>query len=369
MSREGLVERNGMRKSATAILLAIALLLLWWGRLPVHAKTRAEPPSAEALLLDGLLSCAEEIRLDGCALPVSELGALYARVLQGHPELFFVAGRLSFRSAPAGEGSERTVAAVYPAYKMVGEELAAARSLYLQTVTLILSEMEAGVGARPLSEAEIVLYLHDLLADRYDYDTRAEGEANADAYSFFRDGVGICQAYALAFLALARGAGLEADFVASEAMDHAWNHVRVDGVWYHVDVTRDDPLLPDASAAGEVNHARLLRSDTGMDALGYSGYRCAAGHACTDTRFESDGRAALEAFHTPLVPLGGQWLATDAEGAPVLAAVGADGVTLAPPGDANGDGAVTPADLLLLYPSSPHRQWLRERIVGRISAF
>ena len=34
---------------------------------------------------------------------------------------------------------------------------------------------------------------------------------------------------------------IESDLVLSDALNHAWNKVYIDGVAYHVDVTWDDP--------------------------------------------------------------------------------------------------------------------------------
>ena len=347
-----------IRKSA-ALLLLLSLLLHSAGGLSVHAV-----PTVEGTLSEGLLACAETIDLSACGVTVEELCAAYTRLLHGTPELFHVAPRLSFTTRE--EEGERWVVEVYPVYTLTGTDLTAARSFYRHTLTAILSEMEETFGGRTPAEAEIVLYLHDVLADRYAYDTRPASAStpDANAYTLFRDGVGICQAYALAFMALARGAGLEADFVASEAMDHAWNHVRVDGVWYHVDVTRDDPI-PAAEGMEEVNHSRLLRTDGGMAALGYHGFTCAEGHTCDDPRFEDDGSALLERFHTALLPFGEGWLGED-EGAPVAVTVGGDGFSTGERGDMDGDETITPADLLRVYDKTyPEvwRGWLRGRLV------
>ena len=35
--------------------------------------------------------------------------------------------------------------------------------------------------------------------------------------------------------------GIPNRIVVSERADHAWNLVKIGGVWYHVDVARDDP--------------------------------------------------------------------------------------------------------------------------------
>ncbi len=349
-----------------AVLLSVLLLCLSVLPAPTRA-VYAEDGDPMTLLLAGLLACAETVDLSAAALPVSDLGRLYADLLHSHPELFHVALRLSYtsREGEADGVPVRLVAAVYPAYTLTGADLTAARTLYRDTVTAILAEMDGAFGGRPPSEAEIVLYLHDLLAHRYAYDTRTDAP-NAEVYGFFREGVGICQAYALAFLALARAAGLEADFVASDAMDHAWNHVRVDGVWYHVDVTRDDPI-PAADGREQVNHTRLLRSDAGMEALGYHSYTCAAGHTCTDTRYEPEGEAALVDFHTPVTPFGTAWMATHEDGAPVAVEVGNHEISTGKMGDINGDGKITPADLLAIYGADcPEvwREWLRRELTA-----
>ena len=329
--------------------------------LPVSA---AETDPA-AILTEGLTACQDAIDLSGASLPITELGQVYLSVLHSHPELFHVAPRLSY--GYTDRGGIRTVTEVYPVYTLTGEALTSARAAYREAIAAILTEMELTFGDHPRTEADTVLYLHDYLAHRYAYDTRPEAEANADAYTFFRDGVGICQAYALTFLALCRGAGLEADLVVSDAMDHAWNHVRVEGVWYHVDVTRDDPI-PAAEGMDEVNHLRLLRSDGGMVALGYHGFSCAAEHTCTDTRYETpEGESGWGIFSQKLTFSGGRWLGMDENGAVVAVKIQKDGCFMGEVGDTDLNGVIDPADLLCLYdPSLPEawREGVRGRLVG-----
>jgi transglutaminase-like putative cysteine protease len=266
------------------------------------------------------------------------------------------------------------VTEVYPAYTMTGDALTAARAYYRDTLAAILTEMELTFGSHPRTEADTVLYLHDYLAHHYAYDTRAlspNGDtsraANADAYTFLRDGVGICQAYALTFLALCRGAGLEAELVVSDAMDHAWNHVRVDGAWYHVDVTRDDPI-PASEGTDEVDHLRLLRSDEGVAALGYHGFSCAAGHTCTDGRYEAaEGMSGWEVFSRRLLFSNGKWVGMDKSGAVVGISIQKQGFFISQVGDVDQSGVFDPPDLLGLYdPALPEawREWARRELVG-----
>ena len=355
-------------KTAPLLLLTVALLLFRGSPLPVSAEspTVADP---SLLLIEGLTDCMESIDLRDASLPVGELGQLYQEVLLSHPELFHVAPRLScgYTETVINGIPTRTVTDLYPVYTLTGQELTVARDLYRSTVTSILSDMETAFGGLPRTEADTVLYLHDALAHRYDYDTRPETQANADAYTFFRDGVGICQAYALAFLALAKGAGLEAHVVVSGAMDHAWNHVRVEGAWYHVDVTKDDPI-PAEGGSPPVTHTRLLRSDGGMAEAGYHGFTCSVDHVCDDTRFETkEGGAILENMAQPLTPRNGIWLGTDRSGGIIGAKVSSEGVFVGQVGDVDLNGRVDPADLLALYdPDLPEawREWMRRNAVS-----
>ena len=348
-------QRTGYLKNATVLLLTAAFLFGWVASSPLPVAAEADPT---AIILEGLTDCREAIDLSGASLPVSELGRVYVSVLHSHPELFHVAPRLSY-SYTERDGT-RTVVQVYPVYTLTGDALTAARADYRDVLAAILAEMELTFGSHPRTEADTVLYLHDYLAHRYAYDTRPEAEANADAYSFLRDGRGICQAYALAFLALCQGAGLEADLVVSDAMDHAWNHVRVEGEWYHVDVTRDDPI-PAAEGTDEVNHLRLLRSDEGMEALGYHGFSCAAGHTCTDPRYETpEGGSGWGIFSQRLTFSGGKWLGMDDSGGVVAVNLQKTGVFMGQVGDADLNGEVDPADLLCLYDPALPEAWREE---------
>ncbi len=320
------------------------------------------------MLLGGLLAGKTVIELRDQNIYASAIGEIYSELILSHPELFHVELHFSYayRDTPAG----RVVTAVYPAYSLSGEALAASRTAYIEGIAAILAAKEAALGPSP-AEADTLLFFHDYLADRCAYDTRPteEGAPNRDAYTLLRDGMGVCQAYALALLALCRAAGLEADVVTSRVMDHAWNHVRVNGSWYHVDITRDDPV----TLAGEetVRHERLLRSDAGMAALGYHGYTCPAGHACTDERYEIAGRLAV--YSEALCPLRvGDglviWLGTVEEaGQPLPFRLTEAGLLSHAAGDTNGDGVLTPADLLLLSdPALPecYRAWLRRALVS-----
>lgn len=87
-------------------------------------------------------------------------------------------------------------------------------------------------------EYETALWMHDWLTAnaKYDY-TYTEYYPEG----VLLKGTGVCQSYALAYQLLLNRMGIENQVITSEEMDHAWNLVKLDGEWCHIDCTWDDP--------------------------------------------------------------------------------------------------------------------------------
>ena len=83
------------------------------------------------------------------------------------------------------------------------------------------------------------------------------------AYAVAYEGKGVCQGYALFAQKLMQALGLESMYVVGEVYTggHAWNLVKVDGEWYHVDMTWNDPV-PDRGNG--VRYDYFLLNDTDM---------------------------------------------------------------------------------------------------------
>ena len=132
------------------------------------------------------------------------------------------------------------------------------------------------VDINTASDFEITQALHDYLVRTCSYNTEiAEGnDALSPAYTAYGalvEGSAVCQGYALAYKLLLSRAGIPAAFVVSYDMGHAWNMVKIDGSWYHVDTTWDDPI-PDQGFSAEVLHNCFLRSDASFVSFGYSNW-------------------------------------------------------------------------------------------------
>lgn len=106
--------------------------------------------------------------------------------------------------------------------------------------------------------------IHDFIVSTYRYDTTPEtrtGGSVHTAYDMINYNKGVCSAYSGLLYKMLTAAGYEARIVINEAsaldmfgasQNHAWNMVNINGVWYHIDSTWDDPVSSD----GE-NHPNL----------------------------------------------------------------------------------------------------------------
>ncbi|MBO4914961.1 MAG: hypothetical protein J5449_07120 [Oscillospiraceae bacterium] len=142
-------------------------------------------------------------------------------------------------------------------------------------------------GMANLTDMEKAVAAHDWIAANVQYDPYVghnyndfitpNGKRYTDdrkvytSYGVFVNRNAVCMGYSLAYKIMLDRAGVECCLVDSAAMNHAWNMVRLDGQWYHVDATWDDPITcypgdlsqqcGGTDIAGHVEHNYLLCSD------------------------------------------------------------------------------------------------------------
>jgi|GEM_PF-6266936 len=98
-----------------------------------------------------------------------------------------------------------------------------------------------------MTDLEKELAIHDYVADHCEYLLHSGNFPVTDARGFFQNGLCQCAGYVDAFRLLGRLAGLEVEMIGGPttrdlpgSKGHAWNLIRLDGLWYVVDVTWDD---------------------------------------------------------------------------------------------------------------------------------
>lgn len=135
-------------------------------------------------------------------------------------------------------------------YKYSKDKMAEMKKLSQEKAQDIVSNLIEG---KNMNDYEKERVLHDYLVNNAKYDERVftkdmPYESYTD-YGVLVKGIGVCSSYARAMYRLLNLAGIECIYVTGYADDgykkvaHAWNIVKIDGEYYHLDATFDDPIV------------------------------------------------------------------------------------------------------------------------------
>ena len=108
-----------------------------------------------------------------------------------------------------------------------------------QETKAAIEDFKADYLTSDMTDFEKELKIIEWLVENCEYE-KADDWSRATAYSCIVLGKAQCSGYADAFLQTAKLCGLEPRYVCNAT--HAWNLLKLDGDWYHVDVTWEDPL-------------------------------------------------------------------------------------------------------------------------------
>ena len=313
------VKRRGICLAA-AVLLCLQLVFLISGT--VQAKTEnmqkvhvpmiqmGELPEtvvyddrdysqAEQAIYEGLLSVAETINLKQYKLTPEEVYSCYCNVVNSHVELFYLSDGYGYSYF------QNVVLSIVPEYSMTQSEIEAAKLVVEEKTQEICSLVDP-----QWSQVEIMLFLHDYLCTNYEYDNTL---SIFDLYHFYTQGAGVCQAYYSAYRYLLDQFGIVSDYARSDSMVHIWNVVELNGVWYHVDVTWDDPIYDRLGRAG---HYYFLRSDSGISvdeagATSHYDWSCGPLASASGEQAQTYDQWFWQTIDTAFVPLQGIWYYLD----------------------------------------------------------
>ena len=100
------------------------------------------------------------------------------------------------------------------------------------------------------NDIEKMKYIHDYLVDTIEYDQTFTEKNIYNIYGALVSKTCVCEGYAKASQYLLNEAGLENIIITGTATNsdgktenHAWNYVNIDGKWYAIDTTWDDPII------------------------------------------------------------------------------------------------------------------------------
>lgn len=206
-------------------------------------------------------------------MPVERFSYVYSNYMGAflqyeHPEIFYLGDSFGYRYL---NDSERTVTALNPVYKSeYAIEDGADKDAIKEAQDLIDAEVTNIVsGIDKLSPLEKILYVHDYIVANYEYDERVldddpDTDGNRSLDKMVIEKKGVCQGYTYLFMVAMERLGIECTTVPANDLAHIWNKVKLDGKWYNIDLTYDDPV---SDRINSVSHDYFLVTDDEIKAL------------------------------------------------------------------------------------------------------
>lgn len=203
-------------------------------------------------VLEGFKSCPDNLNISQFKIPYTQSNITTIRntIWYDMPEMFHIEG-IGFYYNTA----TKNLTHIYVSYRSEFDTNAKYEPKLNEmkaTAEMLLNGIKENDS---LDDVEKALLLHDRLCvwNEYDYDY---AEESYTAYGAFVKKTSVCQGYAMAYMYLLDSVGIENSYCTSDAMNHGWNIVYIDGVPYHVDVTHDDNI----EMKGKLSHENFLIS-------------------------------------------------------------------------------------------------------------
>lgn len=185
-------------------------------------------------IFEGIESCSEVINIS-YDIDESDLEKIYDAIINTADfELVYPTRKYDFKY----DSITGNIYKISPKYEVSLE----VRSSMISSVDSVANDIiSQTVG---MDEFQTVKYFHNYIILNCSYDSNSENYSNA--YGALVDGKAVCEGYARAFKYLCDMVGIPCELVIGTTdIEHMWNLVQIDGEWYHIDVTWDDPKNKD----------------------------------------------------------------------------------------------------------------------------
>ncbi len=139
-----------------------------------------------------------------------------------------------------------------------------------------------------MTDYDKVLAIHDHIIQnaRYDMENLMQGTLppeSSSAYGALVEGKGVCEAYAKAMKLIMDQLEIPCLYVTGHAdgEGHAWNMVALEGTYYHIDLTWNDPVMPDGRDVLRHDYFNITDREISVS----HSWDRSAYPACTSTRY------------------------------------------------------------------------------------
>ena len=222
----------------------------------LHGFDKNQIALAELMLSSAESFIEEDIDISEFDVDRAEFEEVYAAVMLNEPKLHYVDCTQAVLTY-----DDKQVVAYQPMYHCSYAELEEREKAIEEFSDSVMSGIK-----KNWRDEEIILYVHDRIAEHITYYEGKDTRYGRNIYDAFADGSSVCVGYSLGFQYFMDKLGIPCVNVTSP--DHIWNMVKVDGQWYNVDVTWDDSV---EITKGTYMHNVLLKSNEDMLADGEHG--------------------------------------------------------------------------------------------------
>lgn len=257
------------------ILLAVFIVFASFSFFDTEVSSEGD---AYTVIYMALENHEEKIDLRGVNCDKPDFIKHYAHILDDTPEFFYVGQSVEYIVDKDGK-----VISATPEYLMDENQAYEAMQVcenWIKKALFLLDE--------DMTDYDKALFFHDYICANFEYDISCQ---NNDLYSFICEKTGNCRAYTMAYSTLLRASGIKCTYAASVDMAHIWNLVKLDGAFYHVDLTWDD--IP-GEAFAHVSHENFLMDDTTAKKAGHYGWQNYDDIQCTSNIYSSKKLSSIK---------------------------------------------------------------------------
>ena len=178
-------------------------------------------------------------------IPTETFWKVYYAVLADHPEFFWLDSNI--------EAAESALTGKITSYKVIANLPAELRDKRRLALEAAADECISRIP-EDASDYDRIRMVYEYIIDTVDYVSDSPNNQNIQSALLYRESV--CAGYAKAFQYILHRMGMFCTYVTGKTEngdEHAWNVVRLDGLYYNVDTTWGDPVFAGAQEDSEGN--------------------------------------------------------------------------------------------------------------------
>ncbi len=234
-----------------------------------YAAPTVQNTALEKAVYNAIINMQSSLDVSKYSIKKNDFLTLYYAVFDKYPELYNSNGfRYEFI-----ESTEQMLTIYFNYHYVDKAQVDQMNTAWRKVADSLLATVK---NNKNLDTVEKMLLLHDKLAAMCEYDEETlenfnnNKATNPDAFNMYGTLVrrkSVCQGYAKTYQYLLNQLGIENYLCSSQKLNHVWNIAKLDGEYYHIDVTFDDPIK---DIEGQVMHNNFLVSTEKLKQTGHN---------------------------------------------------------------------------------------------------